>query len=325
MSEEQKKIYVTGAAGMIGSNLVKRLVDEDFFVIGVDNFSRSDESRISDLALKKNFKFFKEDIKDFNNAWSEDIGSNDTIIHLADIVAGIGYVFQNQWSIFNENLAINSSIGKIIAEKNPNHLIYIGTACSYPQNLQRSIDDSVLKENDKFPADPESAYGWSKLIGDIEYKYLSEESDLIYTNLDLHNVYGFPTDTDPATAQVIPSLIKRALENEELEIWGDGSQGRGFLEVNDVVDSILLAIKKEYNGSIMIGPEECSKISELAEIIIKNPLTKSTKISYDLSKPIGDIGRYADSSIARKILGWEPKISLESGINSLIKKISEFK
>ncbi len=146
MSEEQKKIYVTGAAGMIGSNLVKRLVDEDFFVIGVDNFSRSDESRISDLALKKNFKFFKEDIKDFNNAWSEDIGSNDTIIHLADIVAGIGYVFQNQWSIFNENLAINSSIGKIIAEKNPNHLIYIGTACSYPQNLQRSIDDSVLKE-----------------------------------------------------------------------------------------------------------------------------------------------------------------------------------
>ena len=135
MSEEQKKIYVTGAAGMIGSNLVKRLVDEDFFVIGVDNFSRSDESRISDLALKKNFKFFKEDIKDFNNAWSEDIGSNDTIIHLADIVAGIGYVFQNQWSIFNENLAINSSIGKIIAEKNPNHLIYIGTACSYPQNL----------------------------------------------------------------------------------------------------------------------------------------------------------------------------------------------
>ena len=182
-----------------------------------------------------------------------------------------------------------------------------------------------LKENDKFPADPESAYGWSKLIGDIEYKYLSEESDLIYTNLDLHNVYGFPTDTDPATAQVIPSLIKRALENEELEIWGDGSQGRGFLEVNDVVDSILLAIKKEYNGSIMIGPEECSKISELAEIIIKNPLTKSTKISYDLSKPIGDIGRYADSSIARKILGWEPKISLESGINSLIKKISEFK
>ena len=325
MSEEQKKIYVTGAAGMIGSNLVKRLVDEDFFVIGIDNFSRSDESRISDLVFKKNFKFFKEDIKDFNNSWSEDIGSNDTIIHLADIVAGIGYVFQNQWSIFNENLAINSSIGKIIAEKNPNHLIYVGTACSYPQNLQRSIDDSVLKENDKFPADPESAYGWSKLIGDIEYKYLSEESDLIYTNLDLHNVYGFPTDTDPATAQVIPSLIKRALENEELEIWGDGSQGRGFLEVNDVVDSILLAIKKEYNGSIMIGPEECSKISDLAEIIIKNPLTKSTKISYDLSKPIGDIGRYADSSIARKILGWEPKISLESGINSLIKKISELK
>ena len=88
-----------------------------------------------------------------------------------------------------------------------------------------------------------------KLIGDIEYKYLTAQNEIIYTNLDLC-VYGFPTDTNPLTAQVIPSLISRAFKQDTLEIWGDGSQGRAFLEVNDVVDSIILSIEKKFNGSI---------------------------------------------------------------------------
>ena len=318
------KIYVTGAAGMIGSNLVRKLLKLGYKVIGVDNFSRSNQDRINDFLDKKNFSFYKEDLKHIKNSWSDDMSEDDVIVHLADIVAGIGFVFKNQWAIYNENLAINSSLARLINLKKPKHLIYVGTACSYPQNLQRSTNESKLKELDKFPADPESAYGWSKLIGDIEYKYLTDQNEIIYTNLDLHNVYGFPTDTNPLTAQVIPSLIVRAFKQDTLEIWGDGSQGRAFLEVNDVVDSIILSIEKKFNGSIMIGPEECSQISQVADIIINNPLTKSTEISFDLTKPIGDIGRFADSSLAREVLGWKPKISLEDGINTLIEKLVNF-
>lgn len=324
MRTRSNKIYVTGAAGMIGSNLVRKLLKLGYKVIGIDNFSRSNKDRISDFLDKKNFSFYKEDLKHIKNSWSDDMSEDDVIVHLADIVAGIGFVFKNQWAIYNENLAINSSLARLINLKKPKHLIYVGTACSYPQNLQRSINESKLKEIDKFPADPESAYGWSKLIGDIEYKYLTAQNEIIYTNLDLHNVYGFPTDTNPLTAQVIPSLISRAFKQDTLEIWGDGSQGRAFLEVNDVVDSIILSIEKKFNGSIMIGPEECSKISQVADIIINNPLTKSTEISFDLTKPIGDIGRFADSSLAREVLGWKPKISLEDGINALIEKLVNF-
>ena len=208
MSNEANKIYITGAAGMIGSNLARKILQSGHIVIGIDNLWRGTLDNISDLMENDNFSFRKADIIS-NTDWYSDLKHEDTIIHVADIVAGIGYVFANEWDVFSSNLRINNMIAQIVSDYTPAKLIYLGTACSYPQDMQRSVNESILQESDKFPADPESGYGWSKLIGEIEFKLAVKNSSTKLIVLDLHNVYGWPCVYNDATAQVIPSLINK--------------------------------------------------------------------------------------------------------------------
>lgn len=315
------KIYVTGAAGMIGSVFCFEALRNGYKVVGIDNLSRGNISNILPLLEHKLFKFIYSDIST-DLDWANNLDDSDIVVHLADIVGGIGYVFDNEWEIFNKNLRINSNLSRVLDLRRPRQLVYIGTACSYPQSMQKSIDRGGLKETDKFPADPESGYGWSKLIGDIEYKLLCKSRGIIYTNIDLHNVYGSPCDYHPTTAQVIPALIYKALTFDELVVWGDGEQGRAFVEVRDVAGAIMASINMGVGGSYMIGPSFCTTINEVADIILRNPKVRAKTLIKDTSKPVGDIGRYYAGNTAYEILGWKPKILMEAGISDLIDYIS---
>ena len=144
-------------------------------------------------------------------------GIGNSIVHLADIVAGIGYVFNNEHSIFRENLLINSNTISLARKLNIKKFIYVGTACSYPKHLQNGLN-SIMREDMLFPAIPESSYGWSKLMGEYEAE-LAYNSGLIDIEiLRLHNVYGSPAELDPSKSQVIPALCRKAIEqkNEQL-------------------------------------------------------------------------------------------------------------
>ena len=310
-------IYVTGAAGMIGSVFCHEALSKGYKVVGIDNLSRGKYENLAPFLENGNFAFMHSDISsDFE--WANSISDSDIIVHLADIVGGIGYVLSNEWSVFNQNLRINSNLARVINLRRPRQLVYVGTACSYPKALQRTVDRSGLLEADKFPADPESGYGWSKLIGDIEYSLLCKTNGVAYTNLDLHNVYGSPCDFNPATAQVIPSLVYKALTTEQLVVWGSGEQGRAFVEVRDVAVAIMAAITRCIPGSYMIGPSICTTINDVAKLLLGNPKTKAKTVFNDLSKPVGDIGRYYSGSAAHQILGWKPEISIEQGICDLV-------
>ena len=318
-----RKIFVTGAAGMIGSNLVRDLLSRDEIVIGVDNFWRGRRENIQAYFSNDNFTFYESDLT-LDTNWCLDMNSNDILIHVADIVAGIGYVFGNEWRVFQENVKINSAIAVATERQKPSKLIYLGTACSYPQQLQRSVEDSVLREEDKYPADPESGYGWSKLIGEIEFQLVVQKLHTRLITLDLHNVYGWPCVYNDATSQVIPALINRAIESEsgELDVWGDGTQGRAFLHVSDVVSAIAAAI--DYEGDLanfMIGPSKCTTIQHVAELLANNQDLPIERINYDKDKPTGDIGRYADASQAKEHLKWEPTSDLDFEIARLVEAI----
>jgi GDP-D-mannose 3',5'-epimerase len=310
-------VYVTGAAGMIGSVVCREALRGGYRVIGVDNLSRGSIGNIADLRSDRNFTFVHADLT-ADPSWARNLGAADVVIHLADIVAGIGFVFQNEWSIFNRNILINSHLARILDIKRPKHLIYIGTACSYPQAKQRAVDGTGLVEDDKFPADPESGYGWSKLVGDIEYRLLCRSANITYTNLDLHNVYGAPCDFDPATAQVIPSLVYKALTQDRLVVWGDGRQGRAFVEVRDVARAVLAAVDQGTPGSFMIGPAECTTINQVVELLLAHPRIKARQVDHDMTKPIGDIGRSYGGSLTFEKLGWQPRIPLGQGIADLV-------
>lgn len=323
MTDVPHKVYVTGVAGMIGSNTARALLADGLSVVGVDNLWRGTKANIADLFSHRSFTFRHADII-WDDDWHRDMHSTDALIHAADIVAGIGYVFSNEWNVFHKNVMINTGIAKLISQGTLGRFIYLGTACSYPQQLQRSVSDSVLSESSKFPADPESGYGWSKLIGEIEFRLATKGSNMRLTVLDLHNVYGWPCIYADATSQVIPALIYKAITatDRKLSVWGDGRQGRAFVHVSDVVSAIRLVLS--YSGAVstfMIGPERCTTIAELAAIIKSHPRVCVDEIVFDRSKPIGDIGRSADSSLARQELGWRPTMTLRTGVHQLIDQI----
>jgi GDP-D-mannose 3',5'-epimerase len=315
--------FVTGAAGMIGSNIARALAQRGLKVVGIDNLWRGTRNNMTDLFSHKNFSFRHADIA-ADMDWFHDLGPNSALVHTADIVAGIGYVFANEWNVFQKNNLINTQIARVLTQKKPSRFIYLGTACSYPQGLQRSVQSSVLNEKVKFPADPESGYGWSKLIGEIEFRLAVKDSDTRFTVLDLHNVYGWPCVYRDSTAQVIPSLVNRALESTDgkLTVWGNGKQGRAFVHTNDVVAAVLAAL--EYHGSestFMIGPDKCTTIAEVAQLIQQHPKMKIDEIVFDTSKPTGDIGRFADACLARRELNWAPQVSFKDGLHDLINNI----
>lgn len=314
------RVMVTGGAGMIGSNLVKRLVKFGNEVLVVDNLWRgkleylNDDSNKPVINLSSNFH--NRDLS-IPGQLDELLTDVDFVIHLADVVAGIDYVFNNQGSIFRQNMLINSNVITSIRHfaKNIKGYIYAGTACSFPLTRQNSLDVIPLREDELYPALPESAYGWSKLMGQYETELFEKETGIPSLSLMFHNVYGTPCDFGERS-QVIPALIRKAVSypNEDFIVWGSGEQGRAFLHVDDVVDGIILAMGKGLGkGHIQLGPSVCTSIKEIAETLVRIS-GKDIQIKYDTTKPEGDKARSADYSKAKNIMGWEPRVTLEEGL-----------
>ncbi len=318
MTATNHKILVTGGAGMIGSNLVKRLVTEGHDVTVVDNLWRgrkeyllNDNKPVIDLEKR----FYNRDLS-VPGQLDDLLPGIDYVYHLADVVAGISYVFNNQGTIFRQNLLINTNVVDSIRRNPVKGYVYVGTACSFPKHKQFGVEAPPLKEEDIFPAQPESAYGWSKLMGEYETLLMEEEMQIPVSILSLHNVYGPPCDYSEDSGQVIPSLIRKAIQypQQPFVVWGSGTQGRAFVYTSDVIDALLTTLDKGFgHGVIQIGPDICQSIRQVAETIVEIS-GKEIEIQFDTSKPEGDKGRCADYSKARRILGWEPKIDLVTGL-----------
>lgn len=311
---------VTGGAGMIGSNLVQQLVNEDYEVYVADNLWRGkirnlmDENGREIIDIENNF--FNLDLSNTENcvAATKDM---DVVYHLADVVAGINFVFSNQLFLWRQNTLINTHILEASIRNNVEKFIYVGSACSYPKSKQSYLNPPPFIEEDAYPAEPESAYGWSKLMGEYEVG-LAQESGAISTSvLRLHNVYGSPCELDPNKSQVIPALCRKAIlyPQEGFLVWGSGKQRRAFVYVDDVVNALLLTLKRGMNkGVIQIGPSESVSIKEIAEKIVAIS-AKDIGIEFDLSKPEGDIDRTANWNKARDILGWKPDTHIDDGLS----------
>ena len=315
-----KRILVTGGAGMIGSNLVKKLVRNKGGEVRVaDNLWRGKRENLQDdsgqYVIDMEKDFFEVDLRT-PAACEKAVDGVDEIYHLADIVAGIEYVFANQSKIFHDNALIDTNVLNAAAKASVKRFLYMGTACSYPKSMQYGVDAPPLVEDDIIPAEPESSYGWSKLVGELQTELYGQETEMLTGILRCHNVYGTPTDLSPNTSQVIPALIAKAVlyPSQEFIVWGSGSQGRSFLHVDDVTKGLVLMMEKGMNnGAIQIGTNYCTSIRELAEMIVKIS-GKNIKIKYDLSKPEGDRGRCADCTKAEKVLAWKPKVTMEEGL-----------
>ena len=177
----------------------------------------------------------------------------------------------------------------------------------------------VFKEDDvwkTFPSENDRFAGWAKRMGELQAE--SYKIEYGWDKISIvrpANTYGPFDNFDPNTAMVIPSLINRALSGENpLAVWGDGSPIRDFIYSKDVAAGMILAVEKGVNVPVNLGSGRGVTIKEIAEVIAKNVPGGPIKIIWDKSKPNGDAKRLMDTKRAKKLLGFNPKYSLEKGI-----------
>lgn len=325
---KNKKIMVTGGAGFIGSTLVKRLVKGGANVRVIDNLWRGNRDNLmgedGNYVIDMQNNFHEADLTD-NAVCEEFIRDVELVYHLADIVGGVQFVFSNEAFVFRQNLLINTNVlAACLVNEIPDY-IYVGTACSYPKHLQMAEGVAQLREDQTYPAEPESSYGWSKLMGEYEAELAQRSGKINVGLLRFHNVYGPGSVFEGSIAQALPSLIRKAVNHptEPFIVWGSGTQYRDFVYIDDIINALVSVAGKGMNkGLIQIGSEKAVTLKEAAETVIKIS-DKQIELKFDLSKPEGDRGRIGICDRAREILGWEQTVDFESGLRNTYQWIEQ--
>jgi GDP-D-mannose 3', 5'-epimerase len=315
------RILVTGAGGFIGHHLVKRLKADGHWVRGVDIKLPEYEPSPAD-------EFELLDLRQFENCLLATRGGIDQVYNLAADMGGIGYITAYLADISRNNILINVHMLEAARKNAVKRFLFSSSACVYAHSKQTSADVKPLVEEDAYPAEPEPGYGWEKLFAEEMCKYYLHDHKLHTFSVRFHNVYG-PLGTYEGGKEKAPAAISRKValthDGGEIEIWGDGKQTRSFMYIDDCVEGLLRLMASGYHEPLNLGTTELVTIDELVDMVSAVAGKRLIK-RHDLSKPQGVRGRNSDNTRLYKVLGWEPTISLEAGLDITYKWIeSELK
>lgn len=325
-----KKALCLGAGGFIGSHLVKRLKAEGYFVRGVDLKYPEFSPTVAD-------EFYTEDLR-----WNSDIfkikGGFDEVYQLAADMGGAGYIFtgENDADLFSNSMGINLNVAENAVLYGVKKLFYSSSACIYPQDIQVSArGNNALREEEAYPANPDSAYGWEKIASEQLYDAYKRNYGLDVRIARFHNIYG-PEGTFFGGREKAPAAMCRKVAEAEkggfIEVWGDGQQTRSFLYIDECIegvrrmmDSSFTKIERSFQAGFLaygcesvnpilnIGSSEMVSINQLAELAIKASGKKLSIVNIS-SNALGVRGRNSDNKKIKETLGWEPHYPLEKGI-----------
>jgi nucleoside-diphosphate-sugar epimerase len=302
------KVVVTGAGGFIGHHLVSVLKQRGYYVRGVDlvhpeySTTDADEFQIADL-----------------RRWDACLAATegmDQVYNLAANMGGIGFIESHKAEIVHDNTLINIHMLEAAKQTKIKKYLYTSSACIYPGYLQNTPDISPLKEEEAYPADAEDGYGWEKLYTERACRHYMEDYGLTTYSVRFHNIFG-PLGTYDGGREKSPAAICRkiakAKDGDTIEVWGDGLQTRSYCYVDDCVEGIYRLMQSDFHEPINLGQDRMITINELVDMVAKIA-GKIIHRQHDLTKPQGVRGRNSDNTLLRKVLGWEPQISLEEGL-----------
>ena len=302
-----KKIVITGAAGFVGSNLVDRLINEGFFIYGIDNLITGSLDNLSHLKTNNNFDFINHDVTKYIDIKDK----IDYVFHFASPASPIDYLEYPIQTLKANAIGGHNALG--LAKKNKAKFILASTSEVYGDPLEHPQKESYFGNVN--PIGPRSIYDEAKRF--IESMTISYHvyHKLRVSIVRIFNTYGPRMKIDDG--RVLPTFIKQAASNIDLTVNGDGTQTRSFCYIDDLVNGVIQLMNSEYSYPINIGNDDEVTINEIASTII-SILNSESKIIYKQLPEDDPLKRKPDLTLAKKILNWSPKINKTDGFEMLI-------
>ena len=307
-------IVVTGAGGFIAGSLVRYFHNQGFTNIrAIDKkplplwYQRVPgvESLSLDLSFRDNCKRAAEGAVEVYN--------------LAADMGGMGFIERFRVECLR-SILINTHMIEAAYWAGVDRYFYSSSACAYNTTLQKDPNVRALKESDAYPAMAERGYGWEKLVSEMFCQEYWAERNLKTAIARFHNVYG-PNGTWDGGREKAPAALSRkvieAVETNDhnITIWGDGSQTRSFMYIDDCVKGIdmIMHCDELIATPINLGTSELISITNLVSMVEDIAGVKLER-HYDLDAPRGVAGRNSDNTFIKQVLGWEPETTLHTGM-----------